>query len=79
MKIQTLEQLEDKHIGVIGTPKRNQYEANLSTDLHLLLCKEYQVLLYKELTECDAQEVELKFAVELVLEDLYKKQNNPMD
>jgi hypothetical protein len=47
--------------------------------LHQMLCEEYQILLYKELTECDAQEVELKFAVELVLEDLYKKQNNPMD
>lgn len=42
-----------------------------------MLCEEYQILLYKE--DCTEEETALKAAVELVLEDLYKKQNNPVD
>ncbi len=79
MKTQTLEELENKHIGVTGTPRRNAYEARLNADLHLLLCKEYQILLYKETEDCTHEELGLKVSVELILEDLYKKQNNPMD
>lgn len=79
MKTQTLEELENKHIGVIGTSKRNAYETNLSNDLHLLLCKEYQILLYKEAEDCTHEELALKVSVENVLKDLYEKQNNPVD
>lgn len=34
MKIYTLEEMEDKYIGRIGTPERDRYEAELDAELH---------------------------------------------
>ena len=34
MKLTTLEELEDKVIGSVGTPERNEYEAKLAAELH---------------------------------------------
>jgi ribosome-binding protein aMBF1 (putative translation factor) len=34
MKYYTLEEMEDRHIGKIGTPERNRYEQELSDELH---------------------------------------------
>jgi ribosome-binding protein aMBF1 (putative translation factor) len=33
MKIYTLEEMEDKHIGKVGTPERDKYEQELSDEL----------------------------------------------
>lgn len=33
MKIYTLEDMEDKHIGKVGTPERDKYEQELSDEL----------------------------------------------
>ena len=34
MKVYTLEEMEDKHIGKLGTPERDRYEQELSEELH---------------------------------------------
>lgn len=34
MKVYTLEEMEDKYIGKIGTPERDRYEAELDAELH---------------------------------------------
>ena len=34
MKLTTLEELEDKVIGSVGPPERNEYEAKLAAELH---------------------------------------------
>ena len=33
MKIYTLEELEDKHIGKIGTPERDEYEKRVKAEI----------------------------------------------
>ena len=33
MKIYTLEEMEDKHIGKVGTPERDKYEQELSDEI----------------------------------------------
>lgn len=34
MKLYTLEEIEDKYLGPIGTPKRDEYERKLADELH---------------------------------------------
>ena len=34
MKLHTLEEIEDKYLGPIGTPKRDEYERKLADELH---------------------------------------------
>lgn len=34
MKLTTLEELEDKYIGKVGTPERDEYERKLADELH---------------------------------------------
>jgi ribosome-binding protein aMBF1 (putative translation factor) len=34
MKLHTLDEMTDKYIGPIGTPKRDQFEAKLAAELH---------------------------------------------
>ena len=34
MKVYTLEEMEDRHIGKVGTPERDRYEQELSDELH---------------------------------------------
>jgi ribosome-binding protein aMBF1 (putative translation factor) len=34
MKVYTLEEMEDRHIGKVGTPERDRYEQELSEELH---------------------------------------------
>ncbi len=34
MKFYTLEEMEDKYIGKVGTPERDQYEQELADELH---------------------------------------------
>ena len=34
IKVYTLEEMEDKYIGKIGTPERDRYEAELDAELH---------------------------------------------
>ena len=34
MKLTTLEELEDRDLGPIGTPKRDEYERKLADELH---------------------------------------------
>ena len=34
MKVYTLEEMEDRHIGKKGTPERDRYEQELSEELH---------------------------------------------
>lgn len=34
MKFYTLEEMEDRHIGKVGTPERDRYEQELSDELH---------------------------------------------
>lgn len=34
MKLHSLEELEDRYIGPVGTPKRDEYEQKLADELH---------------------------------------------
>lgn len=34
MKVYTLEEMEDRHIGKVGTPESDRYEQELSDELH---------------------------------------------
>lgn len=34
MKLTSLSELEDRHIGPVGTPKRDEYERKLAEELH---------------------------------------------
>ena len=34
IKLHTLEEIEDKYLGPIGTPKRDEYERKLADELH---------------------------------------------
>lgn len=40
MKIYTLEEIEDKHIGKIGTPERNEYEKRIKSEIEAYHVKE---------------------------------------
>ena len=34
MKVYTLDEMEDKYIGKVGTPERDKYEQELADELH---------------------------------------------
>ena len=58
MKIDTLEEIEDKHIGKIGTPERDDYEKRVKAEIEAYHAKEAlkQAKLAKELTQEEADE-----------------------
>ena len=58
MKIYTLEEIEDKHIGKIGTPERDDYEKRVKAEIKAYHAREAlkQAKLAKELTQEESDE-----------------------
>lgn len=58
MKIYTLEELEDKHIGKIGTPERDEYEKKVKAEIEAYYVGETlkQAKLAKGLTQEESDE-----------------------
>lgn len=58
MKIYTLEEIEDKHIGKIGTPERDDYEKRVKAEIEAYHVREAlkQAKLAKGITQEEADE-----------------------